>query len=244
MNTERFHNIEDIIGYTFHDLELLVTALTHKSYANERKINKVESYERSEFLGDAILEFVVSEYLYKNYPDYPEGKLTKLRASLVCEFTLSQISKELKFGHYVLLSKGEDLTGGRNRNSIMCDLFEAVLGAIYYLLIHPHVLSALDWLSRNLAFSFFIGFFYGVFLIDIVYSFNLIVKIRKLAAEYEIVVKIDELKQHLLEEAELRKEKSHFFLAMKNARPLREVFEDSLEKYSIKKILKEKKNGK
>ena len=131
MNTERFHNIEDIIGYTFHDLELLVTALTHKSYANERKINKVESYERSEFLGDAILEFVVSEYLYKNYPDYPEGKLTKLRASLVCEFTLSQISKELKFGHYVLLSRGEDLTGGRNRNSIMCDLFEAVLGAIY-----------------------------------------------------------------------------------------------------------------
>ena len=107
MNTERFHNIEDIIGYTFHDLELLVTALTHKSYANERKINKVESYERSEFLGDAILEFVVSEYLYKNYPDYPEGKLTKLRASLVCEFTLSQISKELKFGHYVLLSRGE-----------------------------------------------------------------------------------------------------------------------------------------
>lgn len=131
MNTERFHNIEDIIGYTFHDLELLVTALTHKSYANERKINKVESYERLEFLGDAILEFVVSEYLYKNYPDYPEGKLTKLRASLVCEFTLSQISKELKFGHYVLLSRGEDLTGGRNRNSIMCDLFEAVLGAIY-----------------------------------------------------------------------------------------------------------------
>ena len=75
MNTERFHNIEDIIGYTFRDLDLLVTALTHKSYANERKINKVESYERSEFLGDAILEFVVSEYLYQNYPEYPEGKL-------------------------------------------------------------------------------------------------------------------------------------------------------------------------
>ena len=131
-----------------------------------------------------------------------------------------------------------------NIQGIICPLFSffwAVLGATYYLLIHPHVLSALDWLSRNLAFSFFIGFFYGVFLIDIVYSFNLIVKIRKLAAEYEIVVKIDELKQHLLEEAELRKEKSHFFLAMKNARPLREIFEDSLEKYSIKKILKEKK---
>ena len=95
-----------------------------------------------------------------------------------------------------------------NIQGIICPLFSffwAVLGAIYYLLIHPHVLSALDWLSRNLAFSFFIGFFYGVFLIDIVYSFNLIVKIRQLATEYEIVVKIDELKQHLLEEAELRR---------------------------------------
>ena len=85
MNTERFHNIEDIIGYTFRDLDLLVTALTHKSYANERKINKVESYERSEFLGDAILEFVVSEYLYQNYPEWKLSDLKKNHSDVVTE---------------------------------------------------------------------------------------------------------------------------------------------------------------
>jgi ribonuclease-3 len=131
MNKQIFHKLEKRISYTFNNIDYLITALTHTSYANERKINKVDSYERSEFLGDAILEFIVSEYLYNNYRDYTEGRLTKLRASLVCEFTLSQISKELGFGEFVLLSKGEDLTGGRNRSSIMCDLFEAVLGAIY-----------------------------------------------------------------------------------------------------------------
>lgn len=131
MNKSDFHIIEEKIGYKFHDINRLKTAFTHTSYTNERQINKIESYERSEFLGDAILEFIVSEYLYENYKQYKEGQLTKLRASLVCEFTLSQISKSLGFGEYVLLSKGEDQTGGRNRNSIMCDLFEAVLGAIY-----------------------------------------------------------------------------------------------------------------
>lgn len=131
MDNARFHSLEEKIGYRFRNPDLLVTAFTHKSYANERKINKPESYERSEFLGDAILEFIVSKYLYHHYQKYPEGKLTKLRASLVCEFTLSQISKELGFDEFVLLSKGEDLTGGRNRNSILCDLFESVLGAVY-----------------------------------------------------------------------------------------------------------------
>ncbi|MGN0395314.1 MAG: ribonuclease III [Coprococcus sp.] len=131
MSNRDFHELEKKIGYTFKNIDYLVTAMTHTSYTNERKINKTESYERSEFLGDAILEFIVSEYLYIHKKDYKEGKLTKLRASLVCEFTLSQISKSLGFGEFVLLSKGEDLTGGRNRNSIMCDLFEAVLGAIY-----------------------------------------------------------------------------------------------------------------
>lgn len=131
MNKEKFHQLERELEYTFENIDYLITAMTHTSYANERNINKTDSYERSEFLGDAILEFIVSEYLYHNYRNYPEGKLTKLRASLVCEFTLSQISKKLNFGQYVLLSKGEALTGGRDRNSIMCDLFEAVLGAIY-----------------------------------------------------------------------------------------------------------------
>lgn len=131
MNNPDFHQLEANIGYQFQDINRLITAFTHTSYANERKINKVEPYERSEFLGDAVLEFVVSEYLYENYQHYKEGQLTKLRASLVCEFTLSQISKALGFGKYVLLSKGEEQTGGRDRSSIMCDLFEAVLGAIY-----------------------------------------------------------------------------------------------------------------
>lgn len=131
MNNPDFHQLEEVIGYQFQNRNYLITAFTHTSYTNERKINKVESYERSEFLGDAVLEFLVSEYLYDNYQHYKEGQLTKLRASLVCEFTLSQISKSLDFGRYVLLSKGEDQTGGRDRSSIMCDLFEAVLGAIY-----------------------------------------------------------------------------------------------------------------
>lgn len=131
MNNYKYHEVEQRIGYTFNNPDILVTALTHTSYINERKINITESYERSEFLGDAILEYIVSEYLYHNKKDYTEGRLTKLRASLVCEFTLSQIARELGFGKYVLLSKGEELTGGRDRNSILCDLFEAVLGAIY-----------------------------------------------------------------------------------------------------------------
>lgn len=131
MNNRNYHELEKKIGYTFNCIDYLITALTHTSYMNERKMNKPESYERSEFLGDAILEFIVSEYLYTYNKDYKEGKLTKLRASLVCEFTLSQIAKSLGFGEFVLLSKGEEMTGGRDRNSILCDLFEAVLGAIY-----------------------------------------------------------------------------------------------------------------
>ena len=89
------------------------------------------SYERYEYLGDAILQFVSSKELFLQYPDKTEGELTKLRASLVCEYTLSQITKEYGFGQYLFLSHGEELTGGMNRPSILCDLFESVLGAIY-----------------------------------------------------------------------------------------------------------------
>jgi ribonuclease-3 len=126
-----FNELEEKIGYSFKDKRLLKTALTHTSYANEVRTKKVESYERSEFLGDAILEFIVSEYLFLNKRDYEEGKLTKLRASLVCEFTLSQIAESLGYGEYALFSRGEEQTGGRKRKSILCDLFESVLGAIY-----------------------------------------------------------------------------------------------------------------
>ena len=126
-----YEKLEEKIGYSFKDISLLITAMTHTSFANELRVNKTDSYERLEFLGDAILEYIVSEYLFLKKKEYEEGKLTKLRASLVCEFTLSQISESLGYGDYVRLSKGEEQTGGRKRKSILCDLFESVLGALY-----------------------------------------------------------------------------------------------------------------
>jgi ribonuclease-3 len=131
MNSFKETAIEKNIGYVFKDKALLKQAMSHSSYVNEIKVKGHKSYERLEFLGDAVLELISSEYLYENYQDMTEGKLTKLRASIVCEYTLSSVSKELGYGDFVLLSKGEEMTGGRNRNSILCDLFESVLGAIY-----------------------------------------------------------------------------------------------------------------
>lgn len=123
--------IEQNIQYEFKDKLLLKQALSHSSFINEMKKTGMESYERLEFLGDAVLELIASEFLFENYKELTEGQLTKLRASIVCEFTLSSVSEMLHFGDYVLLSKGEELTGGRCRSSILCDLFESVLGAIY-----------------------------------------------------------------------------------------------------------------
>lgn len=123
--------IEKNIQYVFQNKDYLKQAFSHSSFINEMKSKNMESYERLEFLGDAVLEMITSEFLYEHYKDLPEGKLTKLRASIVCEYTLSSVSKMLHLGEYVLLSKGEELTGGRTRNSILCDLFEALLGAIY-----------------------------------------------------------------------------------------------------------------
>lgn len=123
--------IEQNIQYEFNNKLLLKQALSHSSFINEMKKTGMESYERLEFLGDAVLELITSEFLFENYKELTEGQLTKLRASIVCEFTLSAVSEMLQFGEYVLLSKGEELTGGRHRSSILCDLFESVLGAIY-----------------------------------------------------------------------------------------------------------------
>ena len=123
--------IEKNIQYVFKDKTLIKQALSHSSFINEMKVKGMESYERLEFLGDAVLEMISSEYLFKHYKDLPEGKLTRFRASIVCEFTLSSVSEMLHLGDYVLLSKGEEMTGGRVRSSILCDLFESVLGAIY-----------------------------------------------------------------------------------------------------------------
>ncbi|MDE7310501.1 MAG: ribonuclease III [Eubacterium sp.] len=122
---------QQVIGYTFQQAGLLQQALTHSSYANEKRMKRHSDNERLEFLGDAVLEVVSSEYLYSHFPDMPEGELTKLRASLVCEPTLAYCTKELHLGDYLLLGRGEDRTGGRNRSSILSDALEAVIGAIY-----------------------------------------------------------------------------------------------------------------
>lgn len=126
-----FTVLETTINYTFHNRELLVNALTHSSYANELQIHKREDNERLEFLGDAVLELVSSEYLYTQYRQYNEGKLTTLRASMVCEPSLAYCARELHLDDYIMLGKGEEATGGRKRDSITSDALEAVIGAVY-----------------------------------------------------------------------------------------------------------------
>ena len=122
--------LEELLAYKFKDVSLLKNALTHSSYANEVRGN-VCSNERLEFLGDSVLSIIVSDYIYKNFPKMPEGELTRLRSALVCEKALCSFSRELNLGDYLLLGKGEDKGGGRERNSILADAFEAVLAAIY-----------------------------------------------------------------------------------------------------------------
>jgi len=123
--------LENTIGYTFKNKELLLQALTHSSYANEQKINKRGDYERIEFLGDAVLELVSSHYLYVKYPEKKEGELTKLRASMVCEPALAYCAQDIHLEKYLILGKGEEATGGRQRESIIADVMEAIIGAIY-----------------------------------------------------------------------------------------------------------------
>ena len=123
--------LEKKLDYSFKNPEYLLKALTHSSYANEQKLEKTDDYERLEFLGDAVLELSVSDYLFKNMPDLREGEMTKLRAALVCEPTLAFCARALDLNNYILLGKGEEMTGGRTRDSIISDVFEAVTGAIY-----------------------------------------------------------------------------------------------------------------
>ena len=124
-------NLEKRIGHQFQDKDLLKQAMTHSSFTNEQKINHRKNYERIEFLGDAVLELISSEYLFFENPDMPEGKLTKARASIVCEQALAVTARELELGKFMLFGKGEELTGGRERDSIIADAVEAVIGAIY-----------------------------------------------------------------------------------------------------------------
>lgn len=123
--------LERVIGYKFSDPKLLELALTHSSYAHEHYSGKNHDNERLEFLGDAVLELVSSDYLYRNHEKYPEGELTKLRASIVCEPSLALCAEALSLGSYLKLGKGEEFTGGRSRASITSDAMEALIGAIY-----------------------------------------------------------------------------------------------------------------
>ncbi|MTI47693.1 ribonuclease III [Sporosalibacterium faouarense] len=128
---ELFNEFQQRIGYSFENDELLNRAFTHSSFANEHKRQNLSNNERLEFLGDSVLSVVVSDYIFEKYPNYPEGELTKLRATVVCEPSLAIIAKKLNLGIYLLLGKGEEATGGRERVSIVADAVEAVIGAIY-----------------------------------------------------------------------------------------------------------------
>lgn len=121
---------EEIIGYKFKDKSLLQTALTHSSYANEMN-GKVDYNERLEFLGDSVLGMITAEFLFTHHPEMPEGKLTKTRASMVCEKSLHKFAQSIKLGEFMYLGKGEINTGGRERPSILADAFESVIAAIY-----------------------------------------------------------------------------------------------------------------
>ena len=123
--------LQKTIGYTFRDLSLLETALTHTSYANEVLKDGLQSYERLEFLGDSILGFTTADYLISAFPQLHEGELTKLRAELVCESSLAETAKRLGLGEYLRLGRGEESGGGRQRISIIADVVEAVIAAIY-----------------------------------------------------------------------------------------------------------------
>lgn len=128
---KKIEDLEKKIEYTFQNKEYLYVALTHSSYANEMKINKCDNYERQEFLGDAVLELVSSDYLFREHPNMPEGNLTKTRASLVCEPALAHQAREIGLEEYIRLGRGEEATGGRGRDSIISDVLEAVIGGIY-----------------------------------------------------------------------------------------------------------------
>ena len=126
-------DFENVIGYNFTNREYLRTALTHSSYVNENKYKdaSLEDNERFEFFGDAIIEFYISEYLFNKYHSFPEGDMTKLRASMVCEKSLAECAKEIRLGEFLRMGNGESRSGGRERASIISDAFEALVAAIY-----------------------------------------------------------------------------------------------------------------
>ena len=124
-------DLETAIGYHFQNIQLLQNALTHSSYANERWHNSLLSNERLEFLGDSVLGMLVAEYLYRTFPNRPEGELTRMRADMVCEQTLAAVANRIGIGEHLLLGHGEEQGGGRSRNSILADAMESVIAACF-----------------------------------------------------------------------------------------------------------------
>ena len=131
MQQKALEELEERIGYHFKDKQLLRQAVTHSSFANEQKINRHEDYERLEFLGDAVLELVSSEFLFQENKQMTEGQLTRKRASIVCEVALAYCARSFGLEDFLLLGKGEEMTGGRKKDSIISDTMEAVIGAVY-----------------------------------------------------------------------------------------------------------------
>jgi len=149
-SNEAIENIELKLGYSFKDKELLLEALTHSSYTNEMRINKRNHYERLEFLGDAVLELLSSEFLFERFPDVPEGGLSKKRAAMVCEQSLAICARSMNLGDYLFFGKGEEAAGGRNKDSILADVTEAILGAIY---LDGGLDRARDYVNRHVLFE-------------------------------------------------------------------------------------------
>ena len=125
------NELEKAIGYEFRNITLLQNALSHSSYANERWHDSLKSNERLEFLGDSVLGMLVADYLYRTFPDRPEGELNRMRADMVCEKTLATVANRLGLGQHLMLGKGEELGGGRSRESILADAVESVIAACY-----------------------------------------------------------------------------------------------------------------
>ncbi|WP_022851332.1 ribonuclease III [Limisalsivibrio acetivorans] len=125
----RLNELEKLLSYEFKDRSVLIEALTHRSYSHEKKVKR--NYERLEFLGDAVLQLIITEYLLDKYKDYDEGVLSKLRGHFVSEGFLSELATSMCIGEYIFLGKGEMASGGRNKDSLLCDIFESIVAAVY-----------------------------------------------------------------------------------------------------------------
>lgn len=147
MTKELIQHVENRFGITFQDKELLIEAFTHSSYANDHRELTLKNLERLEFLGDAVLELTVSEYLYNKFPELPEGQLTRMRAAIVRAESLAMLAKECELAQFLRLGKGEELMNGRKRPSLLCDVFEAFVGAVF---IDQGMSIVMDFLEKVL----------------------------------------------------------------------------------------------